>query len=78
MWHERRPGVLAAKTMVADVDELTSIASIGTNEGVLTTASIHLIEGHDDGETLRDLLKAAGSVSTVALKITLFLADWTL
>lgn len=70
--------MLAAKTMVADVDELTGIASIGTNEGVLTTASIYLIEGHDDGETLRDLLKAAGSVSTVALKITLFLADWTL
>lgn len=62
--------MLAAKTMVADVDELTSI---GTNEGVLTTASVHFIVGHDDGETLRDLLKAAGSVSMVALKITLFL-----
>ncbi len=61
--------MLAAKTMVADVDELTGA---GTNEGVPPTVSVHLIVGHDDGETLRDLLKAAGSVSTVALKITLF------
>ena len=71
--------MLAAKTMVADVDDLTGA---GTNEGVPTTVSVHLIVGHDDGETLRDLLKAAGRVSTVAVKITLFfksaVADWTL